>query len=145
MIEMPSAFSDPPPHHWWDLHVHGDLDLATAPDLDARLARALSRHADDGFVLDLSRVTFMDCAGLGPLLRGSRRIGDRLCLRGIQPRVGRLIDLTGVARVLRVLEDGLLWPAEAEPWPCRPLLEDLVPEQANERILALVPDVAVNR
>lgn len=40
---------------WWTLFVSGDLDLATGPDLDLRIDRALALHPSEGLILDLSR------------------------------------------------------------------------------------------
>lgn len=128
MTEMLPASSSlaSPQHQWWALHVSGDLDLLTGPDLDARLGRALAVHRDDGFVLNLSDVLFMDCAGLGPVLRVRNRLGHRLCLRGVQPLVRRLLDLAGVTATLRILPATELWPAEADPLRCHVLLDDLL-------------------
>jgi len=114
------------PPRWWVLHVSGDLDLLTGPDLDARVGRATALHRGDGLVLDLSNVPFMDCAGLSPVLRARNRLGSRLCLRGLQPRVWRLLQLAGVADQLRILPAADRWPAEADPHRCRVVLDDLL-------------------
>ena len=47
-------------------------------------------------VLDLSEVTYMDCAGLAPMLAARARLGDRFWLRGLQPPVTRLLQLAGL-------------------------------------------------
>lgn len=127
MIELPSASTSPgaPPHQWWAVAVSGDLDIATTHDLDTRIGRAVSRHPDDGLVIDLSQVPFMDCSGVGSLMRARRQIGDRLCLRGVQRPVRRLLDLTEVSRVLRILDAGALWPHEADTELCRPVVESV--------------------
>ncbi|MFE2914587.1 STAS domain-containing protein [Kitasatospora indigofera] len=77
--------------------ARGDIDLDTAPALHRRLEAALREHRD--VVLDLSQVTFMDCAGLGTLLdaRGQAdRHGGRLVLRAVGPDVLRLLRLTSL-------------------------------------------------
>lgn len=89
-----------PPRVWQVVHVIGDLDLLGGLELDARLGRELAAHRGDGLVLDLSRVPFMDCAGLGAVLRARRRHGHRLRLRGVQPRVRWFLDLAQVTDVL---------------------------------------------
>ncbi len=93
------------PERWHSVPVTGDLDLATGPALDARLTRAISRHPDDGLLLDLRAVPFMDCAGMHPLLRARNRLAHLFCLRGLQPRVTRLLSLAGVADSLPTLTD----------------------------------------
>ena len=47
-------------------------------------------------VVDLAGVTFMDCAGMRPLLAARRRLGDDLQLRNVPPRIERLFRLAGV-------------------------------------------------
>jgi len=84
------------------VRVAGDLDAATRPHWEAALsaAAAADPHA---VVVDMSRVTFCDAAGLAPLvglhseLRGS---GRRLVLRSPSRQVRRLLDLTRLAPVM---------------------------------------------
>ncbi|MEV8100114.1 STAS domain-containing protein [Kitasatospora sp. NPDC085879] len=45
----------------------GEIDLDTVPSLRRALAAALEAHRE--VVRDLSEVTFMDCAGMGALVR----------------------------------------------------------------------------
>ena len=75
--------------------VTDEIDIASAP----RLRRALERAAPqpgERVIVDLSGVTFMDCSGLGPLLEAETRLGDRLSLRGVPPRVTALLRLAGL-------------------------------------------------
>src|SRR3712207_196250 len=53
--------------------ISGDLDLASAPTLEGVLALPNIRRAPN-LVLDLTGVTFMDCAGLGILIGARKRI-----------------------------------------------------------------------
>ena len=58
-------------------------------------------------LLDLSGVSFMDCAGLRALLLTQRRAGMRggsVCLIAESPAVRRIIDLLGVRDVFPVRE-----------------------------------------
>ncbi|MFJ6384100.1 STAS domain-containing protein [Kitasatospora sp. NPDC092039] len=76
----------------------GEIDLDTGPRLHREVERALARHRQ--VVLDLSEVTFMDCAGLNAVIRArelAERRGRRLVLRGIGHPVARLLKLTGVS------------------------------------------------
>ncbi|MFJ9770329.1 STAS domain-containing protein [Kitasatospora sp. NPDC101157] len=75
----------------------GEIDLDTAPRLHRELSRALTEHRE--VVLDLSEVTFMDCSGLGVLVRARNqadRSGRSLVLRGVGRPVARLLKLTGL-------------------------------------------------
>ncbi|MFC8718522.1 STAS domain-containing protein [Kitasatospora sp. NPDC057198] len=79
------------------VRAHGEIDADTAPRLRRQLLRGLAAHPE--VVLDLSDVTFMDCAGLRVLVeaRGlADRKGGRLLLRGVGTPVARLLHLTGL-------------------------------------------------
>ncbi|AUY48353.1 STAS domain-containing protein [Streptomyces sp. CB01881] len=85
------------------VRANGEIDLDTAPALRRTLAAALESHRE--VVLDLSEVTFMDCAGLGALVRARNqadRSGRRLVLHDAGRRVVRLLKLTSLYRRLAV-------------------------------------------
>ena len=80
--------------------LHGELDLATAPQLAAVLD---SFGPGETLVVDLCWLGFMDCSGLRELMRGSAVLGDGLhVVCGGHGPVRRLFDLVAVERVLRV-------------------------------------------
>ena len=81
--------------------ARGEIDIDTAPPLGLELAAALKTHRE--VVLDLSRVTFMDCSGLRALDHARHVASEhdsRLLLRGAQASVLRLLKLTGMHRHL---------------------------------------------
>jgi anti-sigma B factor antagonist len=85
------------------VRFNGDLDIATAPQLQ----RALDDAAGADVVrLDLSRVTFMDSSGLHVLVRAhamATTAGTRLIISGaLQPAVRRTLELSGVGDLLEV-------------------------------------------
>ncbi|MBP0450671.1 STAS domain-containing protein [Kitasatospora sp. RG8] len=85
------------------VRARGEIDLHAAPSLRRALSAALASHR--AVVLDLSEVTFMDCAGLGALVwarNQADRSGRRLVLRGAGRCVVRLLKLTGLHRRLAV-------------------------------------------
>jgi anti-sigma B factor antagonist len=86
------------------LVVHGELDLATAPSLCARITRLRDRgHAPD-MLIDLSGLEFCDSPGLRALL-GERRETE-ICggtVEFVVPAHGivrRLFDVCGVTQSL---------------------------------------------
>jgi anti-sigma B factor antagonist len=84
--------------------VDGELDIATAPVLDARLVD-LEQTLDGTVELDMSKVAFMDSTGLRALLNARRRAetaGRRLRLVNLQPDVARVFDVTGVRKIFEI-------------------------------------------
>ncbi|CAA9220300.1 MAG: hypothetical protein AVDCRST_MAG20-697 [uncultured Acidimicrobiales bacterium] len=84
------------------VHLVGELDLAAAPDLRTKLAGLLDQGERD-VVVDLGGVTFFDTSALEPLVEGHHRglsSGVRLVLCHIPPHVRRVLEITGLDRVL---------------------------------------------
>ena len=81
--------------------VHGELDIATAPELTRLLDRLRARgHA---VVLDLAEVTFIDSTGLSALMDAhfeSRRDGWAFSVRSPSAAVRRVVELAGMHEVL---------------------------------------------
>ncbi|WP_298988602.1 diguanylate cyclase [uncultured Pseudokineococcus sp.] len=86
-----------PPVHRGAVVISGDLDEDSADDVRRRLTAALRASPDDDVVVDLSRVAFVDCAGLGVLLA----VHDRLRVRDPAPLVRHLLAATGTGGLLR--------------------------------------------
>jgi anti-sigma B factor antagonist len=81
--------------------LHGELDIATAPELVAMLTR-LRRH-EHPVVLDLAEVTFIDSTGLTALMDAfldAERDGWAFSVRRASPAVRRVVALAGVGKLL---------------------------------------------
>lgn len=77
--------------------VCGELDLATASHVEAALSAHL-RNPPRTLTIDLSAVTFIDCAGLNVLLRArihALHSHTALHLGPVSRQVARLLTLTG--------------------------------------------------
>jgi anti-sigma B factor antagonist len=84
--------------------VSGDLDLSTAPGLRTELVRAWDEGATE-IVVDLLRVPFVDSTALGVLVEASKRTtarGGVLRVVCDDRRIARIIEITGLDRVLRL-------------------------------------------
>jgi anti-sigma B factor antagonist len=84
------------------IRVDGEIDLATEPELRGAIARAIDDGCRD-ITVDLSGVSFMDCAGVNALLWCRRHVGaveGRLNLGQVSPRAARILALTGLAQEL---------------------------------------------
>ena len=86
--------------------VSGDVDTNVAETFRDMKLSVMRRHGPS-LLLDLSGVSFMDCAGLRALLM-TRRLatmrGGSVCLITESPAVHRIIDLFGVRDVFPVRE-----------------------------------------
>jgi anti-sigma B factor antagonist len=78
----------------------GDLDMATAADLDARIAAATRDHPDTVLIVDLAGVRFMDSSGLRVLLRAAQHCDGNLRLRPGGPAVQRVVEVSGAEPLL---------------------------------------------
>ncbi|GIH96276.1 hypothetical protein Psi01_69060 [Planobispora siamensis] len=82
--------------------VRGEIDITTAPLLEAHIRRTLlTRRRPADIVLDLRGVTFMDASGLTALVHiddHARRNGHGIRLAGVSCPVARLLRITRLDR-----------------------------------------------
>lgn len=86
--------------------VGGELDLASGPELEAELDQ-LPGPDTQLVVIDLRQLDFMDSTGLSILVRAHQRLAGEGCEVGLvkgSQQVQRLLDLTGVAERLRLVD-----------------------------------------
>lgn len=79
------------------LKISGELDVATAPDLQSALEGLTGTPGD--IRLDVSGLEFMDSSGLKVLVFAARSLGERgrLVLVHPSPPVARVLELSGLA------------------------------------------------
>jgi anti-sigma B factor antagonist len=89
------------------LTVQGEVDLVTAPELQAALESALPPERAR-VVIDLRGVTFLDSTGLALLLRYDRKAamaGRRVVVVKGPPHVQRAFELTGLSQRLTMVDE----------------------------------------
>ena len=87
------------------LRLDGELDLASAPDVEDRLDAAI-RDSDGAFVIDLCDVDFLDSTMVNVLLRARALLGraDRQLVLVCPPgRIRRVFELAGVSDLFVLL------------------------------------------
>jgi anti-sigma B factor antagonist len=92
--------------------LEGDIDISVAGSVQEILLQAIRAHGPR-LLLDLSGVSFLDCAGLRALLLTRRRVelrGGTLQLIAVSPSVRRILRLTGLQETF-ALDDALHHPA----------------------------------
>ena len=109
---------------WAVLLLKGELDLAVGAELRRDVIELLPSDEPRALAIDLSEVTFIDSTVIGILAMAHKRAaryGGRLAIFGASERVGRVLQMTGLAAVLD-LRDSVqdLEPSTAEfgqAWP----------------------------
>jgi anti-anti-sigma factor len=90
------------------VRLRGDIDIATAPAVRARLL-GVPRFGVRLLILDLSEVSFCDAAGLGVLISIKRRatlLGITLRLTDPSFQVAKLLRINGLDRSLAIYRRG---------------------------------------
>jgi len=86
------------------VEAHGELDIATAPELEVALDAAIET-GKRFVVVDLCEVRLVDATTLGVMLRAQRRLeahGGRLVTICSDRRLARVFEITGLVDVLGV-------------------------------------------
>ena len=87
------------------ISLAGDLDPATAPQLDAAIKDAIATDGLERVVLDLSKLTFIDSSGLRVFVTARQALTAldiELTLRSPSVTARRLLDITGLGEILSV-------------------------------------------
>ncbi len=89
------------------LTLHGDVDMRTSPTLRDKLLQLIQQRPER-IVLDLAGVPYMDSSGIGTMVELKRRldrIGGKLVLAGLQPRVRSLLEITRLDQFFAIVEN----------------------------------------
>lgn len=87
------------------LDVSGEIDMATAPELEESISAALARNPEM-LVVDLSGVGFLASAGMSVLIGASRQAGEKTRFRLVATGAATLrpMELTGIATEFSIHE-----------------------------------------
>jgi anti-anti-sigma factor len=87
--------------------IRGELDLATAPDLEQAINERLD--AGDAVIVDLRELQFMDSTGLRVLVHAHARAGEQGRFSIVRPPPGgpiaKILAIAGVESQLDVVDD----------------------------------------
>lgn len=92
---------------WRVIRVAGEIDMATADAFAQALSGQIS-SGTDALLVDMRDVTFIDSTGVTALFRGYEQMAERdgqlrvLTAPGV---VARVLDVSGLAQVIRVFAD----------------------------------------
>jgi anti-anti-sigma factor len=81
--------------------LSGELDMTSVPQASAAIDAALASHPGH-LVLDASSLEYMDSSGIALLARMASKARE-VQVRNPTPIVRRLIELTGLSQILRIV------------------------------------------
>jgi anti-anti-sigma factor len=91
----------------FSLGVVGEVDLATAGQLNSEIVRTLTEQRPSRLEIDLAGVAFLDSTGINVLtttLRTAREAGCELVVTNPRGPIARVLAITGVAAHLGLAE-----------------------------------------
>ena len=112
--------------HGEDEHViavHGEIDLASGPDLKACIELVIDATEGD-ILVDLADVDYIDSTGLHILLEAHERVaqtGRHVSVQNPSPQVLRLLDICGVWYLLAT-DEPMPTRFTDDTWPLEPSL-----------------------
>jgi len=95
------------------VHLQGEVDAVTAPDLRDVFIQVLSAKPSTHLIVDLGGVDFIDSTGIGVMVGAHNRVtahGGWFTVVVATPMVRKTLQVTGLLRVWRVtssVEDAL--------------------------------------
>jgi len=90
------------------LRLKGELDHAVAEKFRTEVDSLLQKMAPQNLLLDMGGVSFIDSSGLGIILGRYRQLQarqGRMAITRAQPQVRRILELSGLMRVMGIYTD----------------------------------------
>jgi anti-sigma B factor antagonist len=78
---------------------HGEIDVATVPELDRLLRDVVDRRRGETIRVDMADVTFIDSSGLGALVSALKRARDdqgTIVVENIEGAPRKVFEITGL-------------------------------------------------
>jgi anti-anti-sigma factor len=88
--------------------VHGEIDLHNSPELRQEVLALLAEPGVKKLVLNLAEVPYMDSSAIAVLveaLQKLRKIGGKICLTDLQPRVRGLLEIARLDSIFVLAKD----------------------------------------
>src|SRR5206468_12601860 len=89
------------------LLLEGDIDLHVSPAITESL-NAMIRKKPDRIVIDLSRATYIDSAGIAALILAMREVkeyGGKFFLSGVQETIRSILETSRLDRIFWIFPD----------------------------------------
>src|SRR5438105_13201195 len=89
------------------LAIEGDIDLHSSPDVTEAL-NAMIKKKPERIVIDLSRATYIDSAGVAALILAMREVkeyGGKFFLSGVQETIRSILETSRLDRIFWIFPD----------------------------------------
>ena len=89
------------------LAIEGDIDLHISPAITEALS-AMIKKKPERIVIDLSRATYIDSAGVAALMLGMEEVktyGGKFFLSGVQETIRLIFETSGLGRIFWIFPD----------------------------------------
>ena len=89
------------------LPLEGDIDLHVSPDVTESL-NAMIKKKPERIVIDLSRATYIDSAGMAALIIAMQDVeayGGKFFLSGLQETIRSIFEISRLDRIFRIVPD----------------------------------------
>lgn len=90
------------------LSVRGEIDLHNSPELRTEVLDLLNKHTPKRLILNLGQVPYMDSSAIAVLvesLQKMRKIGGKVLLTDLQPRVKSLLEIARLGTIFVICKD----------------------------------------
>lgn len=86
------------------IRILGEVDICTAPELDARLRRVVA-GGNMEVAVDLANCSYFDSEGIKALIRAEESMpeGGRITICGARGTVLRVFEISGLCRLFRMV------------------------------------------
>lgn len=87
------------------IRAEGEFDVHAADEFKQTVDNALAICGARNLALSLKGVTFIDSSGVGAILsryKKVRQLGGEVVVMNLQPQVARVLELSGLFRLLKV-------------------------------------------
>ncbi len=88
--------------------VRGEIDLHTSPELRTEILDLINKNSPKKLVLNLAEVQYMDSSAIAVLveaLQKLRKVGGKVCLTNLQPRVNGLLEIARLGTLFIITKD----------------------------------------
>lgn len=88
--------------------IRGEIDLHSSPELRTEILDLINKNSPKKLVLNLAEVQYMDSSAIAVLveaLQKLRKVGGKVCLTNLQPRVNGLLEIARLGTLFVIAKD----------------------------------------